>query len=427
MSGSRISQLKTIIDNHNIEIIVGTLISIPIFLFILFALIENDFSVLDRSYWVGVIAFNAIVLFGVWFTLSNKTLHLSTSILYYTIGLSLILFFLYREIAFTGDITLGVIDGAKALWDGINPYTENVVRHAVPNIPGETRLATYAYLPVDLLTYSLLLGVMNFASSLLSGPEVPDYLPGFNAFGILLSNLMFFGISAIIIRKVIQSELKQAITLTLAFFTVLIWNNVCLAQTLFFTGWYFHKKDQSNLTIVFWTLSMLSKYFAGIFIVSYIVEYFRRKEILECIIKGTIAVIMTLTFLIPFGFMEVLNSTVLFYNSEERTADGSLGGSLFSEFVLFFNLESVIGLFTIIGFGLILIMALILSDLYKRLVVTSLLSLLVISGISAQFFPMIIFILIISKQIVIFDPIVEKESSLTDDNGSLKKELKAFN
>ena len=97
MSGSRISQLKTIIDNHNIEIIVGTLISIPIFLFILFALIENDFSVLDHSYWVGVIAFNAIVIFGVWFTLSNKTLHLSTSILYYTVGLSLILFFLYRE------------------------------------------------------------------------------------------------------------------------------------------------------------------------------------------------------------------------------------------------------------------------------------------------------------------------------------------
>ncbi|MHA2075522.1 MAG: hypothetical protein ACW97X_12955 [Candidatus Hodarchaeales archaeon] len=415
MSGSYISQVKTIIERHKVEIIVSTLISIPIFLFILFAFIENDFSVLDHSYWVGVIAFNLIVIFGVWFTLSNKTLHLSTSILYYTVGLSLVVFFLFREAAFTGDITLGVIDGAKALWDGINPYTENVVRHAVPNIPGETRLATYAYLPVDLLTYSLLLGSMNFASSILSGPEVPEFLPGFNALGILLSNLLFFCISSVIIRKVIQSEFKQAITLTLAFFTILIWNNVCLAQTLFFTGWYFHKKEQTNLTIVFWTLSMLSKYFAGIFIVSYIVEYLRKKEIIECILKSSISVIMTLTFLIPFGLMDVVNSTILFYNSEERSSDGSLGGSLFSEFVLFFKLESIVWLFTIIGFALILLVALNLTDLHKRLVVTSLLSLLVISGISAQFFPMIIFILIISKQIVFFDPIKEKEASLTDD------------
>ncbi|MFX0087419.1 MAG: hypothetical protein ACFFAU_17345 [Candidatus Hodarchaeota archaeon] len=403
MSGRRFSYLQSRLKQYKIEFLVGGLISIPIFLFILFAVVKNDFSVLDHSYWVGVAAYNLLIIIGVWFVLSEHQMRFSMSIVYYAIGLSLLLFFLFRGIAFTGDITLGVIDGAKALWSGINPYTENVVRHAVPNIPNETRLSTYAYLPVDLFTYSILLGSMNFISSLFAGSEVPDILPGFNAFGILLSNLIFLGISTFLIRRILQSELHQALALGVAFFTIVIWNNVCLAQTLFFAGWYFHKKEQTNLTITFWTLSMLAKYFAGIFIVGYIVEYVRKKKGIEIFMKSAIFGVLSLVFLFPFGIIEVINSTVFFYNTEERIADGSFGGSLISELVLFLHLESIVWLFTVLGFAFILLVAFYLSDLYKRLVVTSLLSLLVISGISAQFFPMIIFILIISGKISFLD------------------------
>jgi hypothetical protein len=403
MSGRRFSHVQRKLEQYKIELRVGGLSSIPIFLFLLFAVIKNDFSVLDHSYWIGVIAYNLLIIMGVWFVLSDHQMQLSMSIVYYAIALSLVIFFAFRDIAFTGDITLGVIDGAKALWNGINPYVENVVRHAIPNVPNETHLSTYAYLPVDLLTYSILLGGMNFISSLFAGSEVPEILPGFNAFGILLSNLVFLGISIFFIRRILQSELYQALALGIAFFTIVIWNNVCLAQTLFFAGWYFHKKEQTNLTITFWTLSMLAKYFAGIFIVAYIVEYIRKRNFIETLMKSAIFGILSLVFLLPFGMVEVINSTVFFYNTEERIADGSFGGSLVSELVLFLHLESIVWVFTVLGFTIILLVAFYLSNLYTRLVVTSLLSLLIISGISAQFFPMIIFILIISNRLIIFD------------------------
>ena len=55
------------------------------------------------------------------------------------------------------------------------------------------------------------------------------------------------------------------------------------------------------------------------------------------------------------------------------------------------------------------------KDLYQRLVITSCLALCVITGISAQFFPTISFILIIAGQILIFQQqkaMVENEQNL---------------
>ncbi|MCK4849588.1 MAG: hypothetical protein KAT16_11200, partial [Candidatus Heimdallarchaeota archaeon] len=94
--------------------------------------------------------------------------------------------------------------------------------------------------------------------------------------------------------------------------------------------------------------------------------------------------------------------TVFFYNTEERILDGSFGGSIVSELVLFFNLENIVWVFTLLGFFIILIIAFLIKDLYQRLVITSCLALCVITGISAQFLPTITFTLIITGQILIF-------------------------
>ncbi len=404
MTESFFSQVYLKLQTYKMELLIGLSLSAPFFLFILFAFIRNDFLVLDPSYWVSVIAYNVVIILGLWVAISKRTFQLSPMILYYGIGFSFLILIIFRDIAFSGDITVGVIDASLLLWQGQNPYVVEGVRHARSlELGGGFRYTTYPYLPVDLLTYALLLGSMNFVSSIISGSAVPEYLPGFNAMGILISNLLFLAISAFLISKILETKLKQAVILSMALFIILIWNNVCLAQTLFFAGWYFHKQEQTNLTVVFWTLSMLSKYFTGIFIVAYIVECLRKREILDSIIKSLITVLMTFMFLFPFGMLEVLNSTVFFYNTEERILDGSFGGSLVSELVLFLRLESIIWVFTFIGFACILIIAFIISDFYQRLIVTSLCSLLVISGISAQFFPMILFVLILSNQVILFD------------------------
>ncbi len=175
------------------------------------------------------------------------------------------------------------------------------------------------------------------------------------------------------------------------------------------------------MTVFFWTLSMLAKYFAGIFIVAYVIDYLRRKEFIDSIIKIMIPVIMTFIFFFPFGIIKVLESTVFFYNTEERILDGSFGGSIVSELVLFLGLENIVWVFTLIGFLCILIIAFLISDLNQRLIVTSLLALCVISGISAQFFPMILFIFIISNQLLLFEKnkqLVDRKIGNTDESGS---------
>jgi hypothetical protein len=403
MASNLFSDIFKKLEPYKLELTIGVLITIPFFFFVLLAWIKNDFLVVDHSYWIGVISYNIAIIFGLWLALTNRTIELSNTILYYAIAMSIIITIIFRDVAFSGDITLAVIDAAELFWDGQNPYIVEGIRHARPYPPGGFRLTTYPYLPVDLLIYALSLGIMNFISTRAVGTEIPDFLPGFNAMGILLSNIFLMIISIIFIKKTLDIEWKDAILLGLALFIILLWNNVCLAQTLFFAGLYSHKRGNTNLTVIFWTLSMLAKYFAGIFIVAYIVGYLREKKILEGIIKAIIASVITFAFLIPFDIFEVLKSTVFFYNTEERILDGSFGGSIVSEFVLFFNIASMVWIFTLFGFIFILIIAFILTDLYERLIVTSLLALCVISGISAQFLLMIIFIFIIGNRLIIFN------------------------
>ena len=406
MTGNLISKLKNTIALHKNELFVILLAVIPTSLFVIFALIENNFKILDHSYWVGITVYNVTLIIGIWLAMTKRKLLLSEGILYVGLVITFIMFFFFRELIFTGDITQGVITGARMLWEGKNPYVVPEVPHA--DSFGSFRLGTYAYLPVDLLFYSLMLGGMNLFSSLIIGPEIPFFLPGFNEMGIVITNSLLMVISIYLIKDVLEVRWKQAILLGSLFFVVLIWNNVCLAQALFIAGWYFHKRKQTNLTVFFWSLSMLSKYFAGIFIVAYIIEYLRKQEYIEVLIKTAIPTILSIIVCLPFGIFDVLNSTVFFYNTEERMLDGSFGGSIVSELILFLYQQNIvwvytfIWVFTFIGFFIILIIALLLKDLFQRLVVISCLALFVITGISAQFLPIIAFILILSGQIILF-------------------------
>jgi hypothetical protein len=403
MANSFLSEIQDQIRNRKTELFIIVFALTPATLFVTFAIIEDNFFVLDHSYWVGVIAYNLTLFFGVWIAASKKVLQLSESILWVGLGITVVMFIVFHDIIFSGDITQGVITGSRMLWEGKNPYVVAEVPHAQPYPPGGFRYVTYAYLPVDLLFYSLVLGIMNLITSLFVGSNIPEYLPGINEMGILIANLLLMITSIYLIRDILEIRWKQATLLGSLFFIVLIWNNVCLAQTFFIAGWYFHKRKQTNLTVVFWSLSMLSKYFAGIFIVGYVVDYLRKQEYVDAIIKTTIAAVISLLVSIPFGLVDVLKSTVFFYNTEERILDGSFGGSIVAELVLFLNLENIVWVFTLIGFFIILIIAFLIEDLYQRLVITSCLALCVITGISAQFLPTITFILIIAGQIIIFE------------------------
>ncbi|MHA2168278.1 MAG: hypothetical protein ACXAB7_00065 [Candidatus Kariarchaeaceae archaeon] len=403
MENSRPSSLQRLLRQHKSEVYITLFVLAITISFIGYAWIKGDFNVLDHSYWIGIIAYNIVLAYGIWLTFSKRSLQLSEGILYIGLFFTFLLGFFFRDIIFTGDITQGVIKGAEMFWEGKNPYTVAEVPHAQP-YPLPPRYVTYAYLPVDLLSYAVLLGILNFISSIFTPSEVPWFLPGFNELGILIINLTLMIVSVYILKTIYELTTKQAALLGSFIFLVLIWNNVCLALTFFIVGLYFHKKNQSTLVIVFWSLSMLSKYFAGIFIVSYLIEYLRKQEYFQVFTKAAITTIISILVSIPFGIMDVLKSTVLFYNTEERILDGSFGGSIVSELVLFFQLEDIVWVFTLTGFLIILIIGLLLHDLLQRLVVMSCLALFVITGISAQFLPMILLILMLAGKILIFEP-----------------------
>ena len=96
---------------------------------------------------------------------------------------------------------------------------------------------------------------------------------------------------------------------------------------------------------------------------------------------------------LPFNILWVLESTVIFYNSERRhIEDGSLGGTIVAELARAFNLIEVIGILTIIGLILIFILGIFIKkDTNLRVVVMSLLSLLVINSFALPFLAIAIF------------------------------------
>ncbi|MFW9855575.1 MAG: hypothetical protein ACFFFG_10965 [Candidatus Thorarchaeota archaeon] len=407
-------KIQNKLEPYKKEIITGLLITLPVLVFAIVAFIYGDFFQIGTHYpiseYTGVFAYNIVIVVGLLFALYDKTLHFSKGILYYILGVAVVFLILFSQGFFGGDITLSIIDATQLLWGGQNPYVVPAVRHAEPNNPGVFRLGTYAYLPVDLVLYTFLLGSFHTIASLIFGGVIPDFIPDFNVQGIVLANLIFLAISFRIIQKTLEIRGKEALLLTLVLFIPVIWNNVCLTQMLFLAGCYFQHQSKSNYTVLFWTLSMLTKYFTGIFVVALLVNYLRDFDFTNGLKLLTEMFLLTSLFFVLFGPIEVLNSTVLFYNTPERTLDGSFGGTVLAEFVLFFGLLDIAWVFTLVGLFGILLVAFLIDDVHKRMIITSLLSLLVITGIAAQFLPMILYAFILSNRIVFFPQQLKNKS-----------------
>lgn len=401
MTESKKEILYSFVRDHRFEFLFIILLSGPFTLFFLIGLFIGNLDILDHSYLVSLFSYNGAIILAVLLVFKGFKTKISISLLYFIIIFSIIVLFIWRDIAFAGDITQAVIVGSKMLILGKNPYTVPEVPHA--NGTGGFRNTTYPYLPADLLTYTFLLGIMDTIASVIKIVINIDFLPGFNELGFLISNLIFMLISIFVITKIFDISIKEASLLGMSMFIILLWNNICLCMMFFIIGWYFYKNERNALTALFLSLSMLTKYFTGIFIVAFILEFLLTKRFKEMITYSFIPALLTLIMIFPFGIIETLKSTVFFYSSEDRMLDGSLGGSLFSEIALFTNTVQFIGVYMILGFAFILVISLLIKDLYTRMIISSLLSLLVISGMSAQVFPMIAFIFILSNQIILFE------------------------
>ncbi|MFX0123912.1 MAG: hypothetical protein ACFFAE_09760 [Candidatus Hodarchaeota archaeon] len=371
------------------------IIAIPFSIFFIQGLLYG-FGELEHSavsgLFVSALFYNSFIILLVIFILANIQLRLSPKLLYLGLLFIVVFFILYLPAMYGGDVNQVVYTGAQCLWEGKNPYdpVELYIQHGSPNGAGVFHEGTYPYLPVDLFSYGLLLGFFNLICSFLVSGEVPVWLPGFNDLGLTLANLILIAIGCIFTYYLFPEDRFQGPILAFLLMVPFIWSSAPLMMLYAILGFYFHQSSyqyKDYLVIIFFTLSALSKYFTGVFLVAIWITYLYEKEWKKVIAAPGIPFLGFIIVAFPFNISWVFESTVVFYNSERRhIEDGSLGGTIVAEFAKIFNLIEIIGILTLIGLLLIFILGLsIKKDTNLRLVVMSLLSLLVINSFALPF------------------------------------------
>lgn len=402
------------------------IIAIPFSIFFIQGLLYG-FDELEHSAVSGVFVsaffYNLFIILLVIFILANIKLRLSPALLYLGLLFILVFFIAYLPAMYGGDVNQVVYTGAQCLWEGKNPYDpiELYIKHGSPTGAGVLHEGTYPYLPVDLISYGLILGLFNLMSSLLVNGDVPIWLPGFNDLGLTLANLIFIAISSVFTYYLFPEDRFQGPILAILLMVPFIWSSAPLMMLYAIAGFYFYQssfKYRDYLVIIFFSLSALSKYFSGIFLVALWITFLYEKEWKKIIAAPGIPFLGFLIVAFPFNISWVLESTVLFYNSERRyIEDGSLGGTVVAEFAKVFDLIDIIGILTLIGLFLIFILGLSIKKNTKlRLVVMSLLSLLVINSFALPFLTISIFAVILFDYALITSSQRKKYALIT--NGS---------
>ncbi|MFW9903453.1 MAG: hypothetical protein ACFFFH_03910 [Candidatus Thorarchaeota archaeon] len=381
------------------------IIAIPFSIFFIQGLLYG-FDELEHStvtgLFVSALFYNLFIILLVIFILGNIKLKLSPILLYLGLLFIIVFFITYLPAMYGGDVNQVVYTGARCLWEGKNPYDpiELYIKHGSPSGAGVLHEGTYPYLPVDLFSYGLLLGFLNLISSILVSGEVPIWLPGFNDLGLTLANLILITVSAVFTYFLFPDDRFQGPILAFLLMVPFIWSSAPLMMFYAIIGFYFYRSSlryKDYFVILFFTLSALSKYFAGVFLVAIWITYLNEKDWKKVLAAPGIPFISFLVVSFPFNISWVFESTVVFYNSERRhIEDGSLGGTIVAEFAKMFDLIEIIGILTLIGLFFIFILGLaIRKNTNLRIVVMSLLSLLVINSFALPFLAISIFAVIL--------------------------------
>ena len=402
------------------------IIAIPFSIFFVQGLLYG-FDELEHSavtgLFVSALFYNSFIILLVVFILANIKLRLSPALLYLGLLFVLVFFIVYLPAMYGGDVNQVVYTGAQCLWEGKNPYDpiELYIKHGSPTGASVFHEGTYPYLPVDLFSYGLLLGLFNLISSVIVGGDVPIWLPGFNDLGLTLANLILIAVGCVFSYSLFPEDRFQGPILTVLLMVPFVWSSAPLMMFYAIIGFYFYQSSfryKDYLVITSFTLSALSKYFAGVFLVAIWITYIYEKDWKKVIAAPGIPFLGFLIVSFPFNISWVFESTVVFYNSERRhIEDGSLGGTIVAEFAKAFDLIEIIGILTLLGLVLIFILGLIIKkNTNLRIVVMSLLSLLVINSFALPFLAIAIFAVILFDYTLITSsqgkrfPLVERNS-----------------
>ena len=229
------------------------------------------------------------------------------------------------------DIDEAVQAAVKNFIGGVNPYEQDVVPRFqgkyAPNVVWT--LGPYNYLPLDLLVYVVLHGVLGWIGS-------PVWF--------VIANLILSGAAFVILRGMLKADWIAYIPIAGIVMLFYSFDNASLTLLLMVLSMYVYRTvswHPGALAILIMALATMTKVFAGIPLIVLILYELQTalkgrewRKAGETVAATGMSAAVAILLLIPFGIQAVLDSAVFFHASEEFREGTSVGGTLLSEFLL---------------------------------------------------------------------------------------------
>jgi hypothetical protein len=289
---------------------------------------------------------------------------------------------------FHSDVNLAIRTAIEGFLTGVNVYDPNapikVVEHLLKN--GDSIFGVYHYFPPDLFVHTIfyvLFGWLNFIT------EITE-------FWFFITNLILLGLLYPLIKHIVKLEHKRLLPMYSVFICHFLMTNSTLMLVFFVIGYYFLQNNKKSVGYTGYIMGASVKYAPGLHLVIHMIEDLRQSIDTRSItnflpyILGSIILALTM---IPFGFFNVIESTILFQGEiGRRTELATIQGPLLIEIMLHLD---ILDLYNIV-FVLSSILALVLSlkmgkNTYEKIMYLQFIMLFLLPFMATELFVVTIF------------------------------------
>jgi hypothetical protein len=307
---------------------------------------------------------------------------------------------------FHSDVNIAIRSAIEGFLSGVNVYDPNtpikVVEHLLKS--GEVILGVYHYFPPDLFVHTvfyLIFGWLNFIIVI-------------SEFWFLSTNLILIGFLYPLIKHIVKLEHKRLIPMYSVFICHFIMTNSTLMLVFFVIGYYFLQNNKKSIGYTGYIMAASVKYTPGLNLVIHMIEDLQQSIDTRSItnflpyILGSVTLALTM---IPFGFFNVLESTILFQGEiGRRTELATIQGPLLVEIMLHLNLLDFYNLVFLLSSFLALIFSLkIGKNTYEKIIYLQFIMLFLLPFMATELFVVTIFhwffVMILENDDI--DPLIE--------------------
>ena len=263
----------------------------------------------------------------------------------YTPIMTIAVIFIFHSdvsLAITTAIRDGFLQGVN-VYDPNLPEIDKVVQHLLKD--GTTINGVYHYFPPDLFIHTFFFVLFGWLNGLI--PQIYN-------FWFLLTNLFLLSILYPLVKQIVNLENKRLFPIYAVFVSHFLMTNSTLMLLLFVIGYYFLQRNKNSIGYTGYVMGASIKYAPGLHLIIHMIDDLKQsldtRSMSNLIPYLFGSVILALT-MIPFGFFNVLESTIL-YQGEIGRREGlaTIQGPLLVEIMLHLDamFEGLLGYYNIV-------------------------------------------------------------------------------